>query len=74
MGLRREDLEARVEPRNARPTYGWGGPAAEYLPEQHRPAGQDERDHGDPDQHAFTGMSGLVLGITVTGSTPLGMA
>jgi FtsP/CotA-like multicopper oxidase with cupredoxin domain len=26
--------------------------------------------HGDPDQHAFTGMSGLVLGITVTGSAP----
>jgi FtsP/CotA-like multicopper oxidase with cupredoxin domain len=27
-------------------------------------------DHGEPDQHAFTGMNGLVLGITVTGSPP----
>ena len=27
-------------------------------------------DHGEPDQHALTGMNGLVLGITVTGSPP----
>ena len=26
--------------------------------------------HGDSDQHAFNGMNGLVLGITVTGSSP----
>lgn len=27
-------------------------------------------DHGDPDQHAFTGMNGLVLGVVVTGRPP----
>ena len=27
----------------------------------------DSHDHGDPDQHAMTGMNGLVLGITVSG-------
>lgn len=27
-------------------------------------------DHGDPDQHALTGMNGLVLGITVGGPAP----
>src|SRR5262245_51993869 len=27
-------------------------------------------DHGDPDRHAFTGMNGLVLGVTVTGRAP----
>ncbi|HZE07122.1 MAG TPA: multicopper oxidase domain-containing protein [Gemmatimonadaceae bacterium] len=26
-----------------------------------------EHDHGDPDQHAMTGMNGLILGITVDG-------
>jgi FtsP/CotA-like multicopper oxidase with cupredoxin domain len=25
-------------------------------------------EHGDPDQHAFTGMNGLILGVTVTGN------
>jgi FtsP/CotA-like multicopper oxidase with cupredoxin domain len=28
------------------------------------------REHGDPDQHALTGMNGLVLGISVRGSAP----
>jgi FtsP/CotA-like multicopper oxidase with cupredoxin domain len=29
----------------------------------------DAHDHGDPDHHAITGMNGLILGISISGST-----